>query len=195
MPAPKGYRRRKIANWKRVCAPGSIRTVKSGKARVLVCCPKGKRKRNGRCKVGMSAVSLDVPRFGSLRSDTKKEHREHPWTTMAQARRIARDHAKGFGEHWLDDPRLPDRDLAMSRIHGDKRPSVSEPWRAPIVAEKVIPPRPGKQGIKIKVVRNRTGTRFWFTATYAPDYSFMADYATTTSKRIAQGWIDALSRK
>jgi hypothetical protein len=228
MPMKHGYRREKIANWKRVCAPGSIRTVKSGKARVLVCCPRS-HWRKGKCKVSMRAVSLDAPRsfggywksyakvpnltkpyqaalikignagigrpatarkrefllkwglirpvrgpggtvgyevtakgwqtvpsFGAapatkpewrirhrpiggwwvefrppgrtqwitayanlktesaaklevaehkkrlraagmldgIASDTKKEHREHPWTTMAQARRIARDHAK-----------------------------------------------------------------------------------------------------
>ena len=94
MPISKGWKRKKLANWRRVCAKGSIRRVRSGKAVVLVCCPKGKFGRSGRCKVGMRAVSIDTPRFGSLATDTRKEHREHPWTTMAQARRIARDHRR-----------------------------------------------------------------------------------------------------
>ncbi len=62
MPVPKGWKRKRLGDWKRVCARGSIRTVKSGKARVLVCCPKGKRTRRGRCKVGLRAVSVDTPR-------------------------------------------------------------------------------------------------------------------------------------
>lgn len=62
MPAPKGWKRKKLADWRRVCAKGSMRTVKSGKARIFVCCPKGawdsKRKR---CKIGTRAVSIDKP--------------------------------------------------------------------------------------------------------------------------------------
>ena len=30
----------------------------------------------------------------ALERAARKEHREHPWTTMKQARRIARDHRR-----------------------------------------------------------------------------------------------------
>lgn len=59
MPLPKGYRRKRLKNWKRVCARGSVRTVASGRARVFVCCPRGKWSKRTRCKVGMTAVSID----------------------------------------------------------------------------------------------------------------------------------------
>jgi hypothetical protein len=72
MPAPRGYKRKKLKSWRKFCAPGSIRTILSGKARVLVCCPRSHWKR-GRCKVGMRAVSLDVPRsFGDVRVSLPK---------------------------------------------------------------------------------------------------------------------------
>ena len=68
MPISRGWKRKKLVkNYKRVCAPGSIRTkiVPNGRivARLTVCCPKGQWKHNdGRCKVGMRAVSLDKPK-------------------------------------------------------------------------------------------------------------------------------------
>jgi hypothetical protein len=63
MPISKGMKRKRLKNWRRFCAKGSIRTVKSGKAHVLVCCPKGKwKKRSQRCKVGTRVVSIDTPR-------------------------------------------------------------------------------------------------------------------------------------
>lgn len=68
MPVSKGWKRKKLASWRKVCDPRSLRTVKSGKAKILVCCPKGKWSRS-RCKVGTRAVSIDKPRgrrsFGS----------------------------------------------------------------------------------------------------------------------------------
>lgn len=63
MPIPKGYSHKKLGS-SRSCAAGSFRRVRSGKALVTVCCPKGKWKR-GRCTVGTRAVGLDKPRgFG-----------------------------------------------------------------------------------------------------------------------------------
>ncbi len=139
----------------------------------------------------------------ALNRGAKIEHREHPGFSKRQAREIARDHlcAKGeraysqgsLGEFWLNDPRMPDRDTAIKRRFSRKFPAP--PWRAKLLAEKTIPARPGKQGVKMRVESNRTGTRFWFTASYAPDYQFMADHESTTSKRIAQGWIDALTKR
>lgn len=87
MPIPRGYRRKKIVkSWRRSCAPGSIRTVKSGKARVLICCPKGKFSR-GRCKVGTRAIAIDKPRFGEAGKMTRAEMR-------AAMRQIIRDRPK-----------------------------------------------------------------------------------------------------
>ena len=60
MPVPRGYRRKKIAS-KRGCARGSFRRIRSGKALLTVCCPKGKY-RKGRCRVGTHAISVDKPR-------------------------------------------------------------------------------------------------------------------------------------
>lgn len=54
-------------NWKwterakagRVCARGSIRTLKRGKALVRICCPKGKwSKKAQHCRVGTRAVAV-----------------------------------------------------------------------------------------------------------------------------------------
>lgn len=50
------------------CARGSMRTVRSGTARVVVCCPKGKFK-NGRCRVGMRAQTILRP-FSSSKCGT-----------------------------------------------------------------------------------------------------------------------------
>lgn len=50
------------------CAPGSFRTGKVGKTRIVVCCPKGKwsKKRSKRgqkaCKVGMVAQTILRPK-------------------------------------------------------------------------------------------------------------------------------------
>jgi hypothetical protein len=46
----------------KACAPGSFRTIKTGKKLRVVCCPKGKLKRNGRCKVGMKVQTVLTPR-------------------------------------------------------------------------------------------------------------------------------------
>ena len=100
MPIPKGWKRKKIANWKRVCAAGSLRTVRSGKARVLVCCPKGKWKpRAGRCKVGTRAVSVDTPRggaFGAIGSRTRD--RGPMFLTTPHAQALAKLGAQGIGK-------------------------------------------------------------------------------------------------
>ena len=98
MPVPKGYRRKRfVKSYKRSCSKGSIRTIVRGKVRLLVCCPKGKwKKRSGRCKVGMRAISLDKPKsFGmSIAQAARKEKREHPWATWKTARQIAADHLR-----------------------------------------------------------------------------------------------------
>jgi hypothetical protein len=47
-----------IPKW---CDPKSIRTVKSGKARVLICCPRKKWKK-GRCRVGTKEI--EIRKFG-----------------------------------------------------------------------------------------------------------------------------------
>lgn len=45
------------------CARGSFRTIKSGKARIVICCPKGKwNKKTQRCRVGTTAQSVLRPR-------------------------------------------------------------------------------------------------------------------------------------
>lgn len=63
MPIPKGYKHKKLGK-SSSCAAGSFRRVRSGKALVTVCCPKGKWK-GERCRVGMKAIGLDKPRgFG-----------------------------------------------------------------------------------------------------------------------------------
>lgn len=134
MPIPKGWKRKRLVkNWRAYCKRGSIRTVTSGKARVLICRPK----KGGKTR----AISIDTPkRFGDVPADLaragkcgeatralskltgirrdyeaeivselcsmgprgasfseaawKKEMREHPWATKAQAKRIARDHSR-----------------------------------------------------------------------------------------------------
>lgn len=92
MPTPKGYRHKKLGS-ARACAAGSFRRVRSGKALVTVCCPRGRWARK-RCKVGMKAIGLDV-RLGSLLDRmAAKELREHPWAGRRVARRIARDHLR-----------------------------------------------------------------------------------------------------
>jgi len=57
-PRAKFCRERQMAPGR--CAPGSTRTVKRGKNRIVVCCPKGRFKR-GRCTVGMRAQSILRP--------------------------------------------------------------------------------------------------------------------------------------
>jgi hypothetical protein len=55
------YKHKKLTPKSRIAA-GSFRTVKAGKARVVVGCPKGKySKRSKRCKVGTKAVTLLTP--------------------------------------------------------------------------------------------------------------------------------------
>lgn len=64
MPIPRGYKRKRLVkSYKRTCAKGSIRTIKRGKVRILICCPRGKWKpRARRCKVGTRAISIDKPK-------------------------------------------------------------------------------------------------------------------------------------
>lgn len=112
-------------------------------------------------------------------------------------------------DYWLGDPRLPDRKLAMKRVHGELRPKVQEPHRIINAAKRFIPPAKDRAAVLLRVVANSKRTRWWFTALYGHDkpdtqfsrpeedgryYSFMADYDSTTSAKKAQGWIDALSR-
>jgi hypothetical protein len=91
MPIPKG-----------TCAPKSIRSITSkyGRARILVCCPRGKWG-GKRCRVGMRSVevkALDGMRrckpftMKALAKGARIEHREHPEFARSTARRIARDH-------------------------------------------------------------------------------------------------------
>lgn len=58
MPIPRGYTEKRKMPASR-CARGSFRTVRRGRARIVVCCPRGKWKRN-RCTVGMRAQSIMV---------------------------------------------------------------------------------------------------------------------------------------
>lgn len=61
MPTSKGYSHKKLGK-SSSCAAGSFRRVRSGKALVTVCCPKGKwSKSTERCRVGMKAIGLDRP--------------------------------------------------------------------------------------------------------------------------------------
>lgn len=85
MPLPRGYKRKKLRNWRTFCAKGSIRTVKSGKARVLVCCPRGRWKpRAQRCKVGTRAIAIDRPKgFGAMKRKPPTVRPEDPRATHA----------------------------------------------------------------------------------------------------------------
>lgn len=67
MPVSKGYRRKRLVkNWRRYCTKGSIRTLKRGKTRILICRPKGSKKTR--------AISIDRPtvRFGELPGETRR---------------------------------------------------------------------------------------------------------------------------
>lgn len=58
MPIPRGYTEKRGMR-RGACAKGSIRTVRSGSARVLICCPKGKwNARRSRCRVGTRAYAV-----------------------------------------------------------------------------------------------------------------------------------------
>jgi hypothetical protein len=72
-----------IPKW---CDKKSIRSIKRGKASILICCPK-RHFKSGRCSVGTRAIDV-------LTRGTKKERQEHPWASKATARKIARDHLK-----------------------------------------------------------------------------------------------------
>ncbi len=62
MPVPKGYRHRKLGFAARSCDPRSFRRIRSGKALVTICCPRGEwMPRKHRCKVGTRATGLDKP--------------------------------------------------------------------------------------------------------------------------------------
>jgi hypothetical protein len=121
--------------------------------------------------------------------------------------------ARRLDGHWLDDPRLPDEDTSHDRIYGSARPKSPPPHFAPIVASCVVKRR-GKAAVKLEVATNRTRTKHWFTVLLAekykkdpndpmahlrrPDahgyvYSMMFDYDSTTSKKKAQDWIDAVN--
>ncbi len=117
-----------------------------------------------------------------------------------------------LGAFWLDDPRLPDDTGAQGRVfgfRGEKRPP-REPHNTMIVAKHFTPARPNKAPLRFEVTRNRRGTRWWFSVTIGhakpdhqfsrPDedgnyYTFTADRASTSSPRVAQGWIDALTKR
>jgi hypothetical protein len=66
-----------IPKW---CDKKSIRSIKRGKASILICCPK-RHFKSGRCSVGTRAIDV-------LTRGTKKERQEHPWASKA------RDHLK-----------------------------------------------------------------------------------------------------
>lgn len=121
----------------------------------------------------------------------------------------------GLGaDHWLNDPRLPDRDEGSDRVYGDKRPKARMPGNSRVVASRVIPGRKGRAPMRLRVESDRKGRRFWFIAqvgskpakadpmahfpAHRPDehgyvYSMMSDYDSTTSAKKAQGWIDAIN--
>jgi hypothetical protein len=54
----KNYVRKRLRS-PRSCSPGSFRTVKRGRTRIVVCCPRGKwNRRSRRCRVGTMAQSI-----------------------------------------------------------------------------------------------------------------------------------------
>lgn len=54
----KGYARRRLRS-PGSCARGSFRTVKRGRARIIICCPRGKwSKKAKRCRGGTKAQSI-----------------------------------------------------------------------------------------------------------------------------------------
>ena len=60
----KNFVRRRLKS-PRSCAPGSFRTVKRGRNRIVVCCPRGKYNRKShRCRVGTVAQSILRKRKG-----------------------------------------------------------------------------------------------------------------------------------
>lgn len=88
----------------------------------------------------------------------------------------------------ISDPRLPDPALASRRVYGDLRPRVKPPFRAHLVAWAVI------GDMRHEVKANRTCTRWWYVAARMHgEYGQLSDYATTTSQRLAQGWIGAIN--
>jgi len=60
MPVPKGYRHKKLGS-RASCAKGSFRRIRSGRALLTICCPKGHWKRK-RCNTGTRAIGEDKPR-------------------------------------------------------------------------------------------------------------------------------------
>jgi hypothetical protein len=53
----------RLKDYRKVCAKGSIRSKRSGRVLVVICCPKGKwSARTSRCKVGTTAVALRWPK-------------------------------------------------------------------------------------------------------------------------------------
>lgn len=93
-----------IPKW---CDRKSIRTVKRGGARILICCRKGKWKA-GRCTVGTRAIDVTS---GKLIKGARIERREHPSFTAKQAKRIASDHLRA-------NPRAYGSMVSEKRIRG-----------------------------------------------------------------------------
>ena len=79
------------------------------------------------------------------------------------------------------DPRLP-----APEKRGERRRNVpAAPWRSPRLIELLCP----NDLRRARVTTNRTRTRWWYVVTRG---DFLLDHASTTSRKIAQGWIDAL---
>lgn len=93
----------------------------------------------------------------------------------------------------IRDQRLPDPTTASSRIYGDKRPKVKPPFRAKVQVERLV------AGLwKYRVVSNRTSSRWWLIvlmgrSTIGGEEEWIVDYATTTSKARAEGWVAAIN--
>lgn len=89
----------------------------------------------------------------------------------------------------LLDARLPSPALASSRVYGHLRPKTKPPHRAQTVAYAAV------REYRYEVQTNRTRTRWWLVVcrTHKDDeWNLLADFASTTSARVAQGWISAV---
>jgi hypothetical protein len=90
------------------------------------------------------------------------------------------------------DPRLPDKATARDRgPFGAKYPKVHPPHRAAVLAMRAEDAAPGFAARTHKVLANRTRTRYWYVCAVAD--GFTLDYATTTSRRVADGWVAAVA--
>jgi hypothetical protein len=112
-----------IPKW---CDRKSIRTVKSGKARVLVCCPKKKWKA-GRCTVGTRAIDVKVRGFGAVKLTpvVKGTHR----TFVGKAGKI---------DYFVQRDVIDGRWYVSARIGGQSRPIGGSPFATKAAATRAV---------------------------------------------------------